>query len=278
MTDEEIREVEDIVNTKIRENISLREQQNVPVYEARESGAMMWFGEKYGEFVRIITFGEDFSKELCGGCHVGSTGEIGLFKLVAETSIASGIRRIEALTGAAAIAHVQKELQLLAEVREVLKNPKDLNKALQDLLDSNKKLNKELEKMAVLEAQIAKDELKQSVVKMGDLHFLGTTSNITSKEGIKQLSNGLSQEFENLVLVLGGINKGKALLTVAVDKNVVANYGLNAGNIIKAVSKEIQGGGGGQPVFATAGGKNPDGLEKAIALAKQLVEDAAQVK
>lgn len=278
MTDEEIREVEDIVNTKIRENISLREQQNVPIDEARASGAIMLFGEKYGESVRIITFGEDFSKELCGGCHVGATGEIGLFKLVGETSIASGIRRIEALTGAAAITYVQKELQLLADVRGALKNPKDLNKALQDLLDSNKKLNKDLEKMAVLEAQIAKDQLKQSVVKIGDLHFLGTTSNITSKDGIKQLSNGLSQEFDNLVLVLGGTNKGKALLTVAMDKKVVDNYGLNAGNIIKAVSKEIQGGGGGQAVFATAGGKNPDGLEKAIALAKQLVEDAAQVK
>lgn len=278
MTEEQVREVEDIVNAKIRENISLREQQNVPIEEARESGAMMLFGEKYGESVRIITFGEDFSKELCGGCHVGATGEIGLFKIVGETSIASGIRRIEALTGAAAIAYVQNELQLLADVRVALKNPKDLNKAMQDLLDSNKKLNKDLEKMAVLEAQIAKDQLKQSVVKIGDLHFLGTVSTITSKDGIKQLSNGLNQEFDNLVLVLGGLNKGKALLTVAMDKNVVDNYGLNAGNIIKAVSKEIQGGGGGQPVFATAGGKNPDGLEKAIALAKQLVEDAAQGK
>lgn len=277
MTEEQVREVEEIVNAKIRENISLREQQNVPIEEARQSGAMMLFGEKYGESVRIITFGEDFSKELCGGCHVGATGEIGLFKIVGETSIASGIRRIEALTGAEAIAYVQKELQLLTDVRGALKNPKDLNKAIQDLLDSNKKLSKDLEKMAVLEAQIAKDQLKQSVVKIGDLHFLGMTSTITSKDGIKQLSNGLSQEFDNLVLVLGGRNKGKALLTVAIDKNVVANYGLNAGNIIKAVSKEIQGGGGGQPVFATAGGKNPDGLEKAIALAKQLVEDAAQV-
>lgn len=278
MTEEQVREVEDIVNAKIRANIALREQQHVPIEEAEKSGAMMLFGEKYGESVRIITFGEDFSKELCGGCHVGATGEIGLFKVVGETSIASGIRRIEALTGEAAVAYVQKELQLLADVRGILKNPKDLNKALQDLLDSNKKLNKELEKMAVLEAEIAKDQLKQSVVKIGNLHFLGTISTITSKDGIKQLSNGLSQEFENLVLVLGGTNKGKALLTVAMDKNVVDNYGLSAGNIIKAVSKEIQGGGGGQPVFATAGGKNPDGLEKAIALAKQLVEEAAQVK
>ncbi|BDS14697.1 alanine--tRNA ligase [Aureispira anguillae] len=274
MTEEQIREVEEIVNDKIRANISLVEQANVPIDEARESGAMMLFGEKYGESVRIITFEEGFSKELCGGCHVKSTGEIGWFKLVTETSIASGIRRIEALTGAAAVAYVQDEMAKLSEIRALLKNPKNLAKALQDLLDTNKKLTKELDKMAVLEAQMAKDQLKQSVVKIGGLHFLGTTTSIVSKDGLKQLSNGLSQEFDNLVLVLGGVNKGKALLTVAVDKNVVDNYNLKAGDIIKAVAKEIQGGGGGQPVYATAGGKNPEGLNQAIAAAKELIEAA----
>jgi len=152
-----------------------------------------------------------------------------------------------------------------------------LNKAIQDLLVSNKKLKKDLERMAILEAKIAKDELKQSVVKINDLHFLGTISTITSKDGIKQLSNGLMQEFENLVLVLGGTKDGKASLTVAMNNNVVNNFGLNAGNMIKIISKKIEGKGGGQPVFASGSGKNPDGLEKAIALAKQLVEDATQV-
>ena len=278
MTDEELRQVEEIVNAKIRANIALVEQNNVPIEDAKNSGAMMLFGEKYGESVRIITFEEGFSKELCGGCHVDATGQIGFFKIVNEGAIAAGIRRVEAVTAGLAEAYVQKELTTLSGVRGLLKNPKNLEKSVQDLLDANKQLKKELEKMAVLEAQIAKDQLKQEVVKIGDIHFLGTTSTIVSKDGIKQLSNGLSQEFDNLVLVLGGTNKGKALLTVAMPKEVVDNYGLNAGKIIKAVSKEIQGGGGGQPVFATAGGKNPDGLATAIAQAKALVEDAAQVK
>lgn len=278
MTDEELRQVEEIVNAKIRANIALVEQNNVPIEEAKNSGAMMLFGEKYGESVRIITFEEGFSKELCGGCHVDATGQIGFFKIVNEEATGAGIRRIEAVTAGLAEAHIQKELTTLSGVRGLLKNPKNLEKSVQDLLDANKQLKKELEKMAVLEAQIAKDQLKQEVIKIGDIHFLGTTSSIVSKDGIKQLNNGLAQEFDNLVLVLGGTNKGKALLTVAMPKEVVDNYGLNAGKIIKAVSKEIQGSGGGQPVFATAGGKNPDGLATAIAQAKALVEDAAQVK
>lgn len=278
MTAEEIRTVEEIVNAKIRANISLVEQNNVPIDEAKASGAMMLFGEKYGESVRIITFEEGFSKELCGGCHVKSTGQIGLFKIVVETSIASGIRRIEALTGGAAMTYVQDELSKLAAVQSLLKNPKNLSQSVQDLLDTNKKLNKELDKMAILEAQLAKDELKKAVVKIGDLHFLGTTTSIVSKDGLKQLSNNLQQEFDNLVMVLGGVNKGKALLTVAVDKQVVDSYQLKAGDIIKAVAKEIQGGGGGQPVYATAGGKNPDGLSNAIAAAKGLIESTLQVK
>ena len=277
MTPEQILEVENIVNAKIRANIPLVEQANVPIDEARESGAMMLFGEKYGESVRIITFEEGFSKELCGGCHVKSTGQIGFFKLVQETAIAAGIRRIEAVTAGAAEAYIQKEMQALTEVRNLLKNPKSLNKAIQDLLDNNKKLKKDLEKLDVLEAQIAKSALKEQVVKIGNVHFLGTTSSVVSKDGIKQLNKELAQEFDNLILVLGGTNKGKALLTVAMDKTVVDNYGLNAGSIIKAVSREIKGGGGGQPVFATAGGKNPDGLPNAIAAAKQMVEEAVLV-
>jgi len=274
MTDEEIREVEAIVNAKIRANIKLVERNNVPISAAQESGAMMLFGEKYGETVRIIIFEQGFSSELCGGCHVDATGQIGFFKIVQETAIAAGIRRVEALTAGAAEAYVQDELSKLSDVRNSLKNPKDLGKAVNDLLDSNKKLRKDLEKMAVLEANMAKDKLKQAVVKIGGVHFLGTTTSIVSKDGIKQLSNGLLQEFDNLILVLGAENNGKALLTVAMAKSVVDTYGLKAGDIIKAVAKEIQGGGGGQPVYATAGGKNPAGLNKAIATAKKLVEDA----
>ncbi|MDC0230428.1 alanine--tRNA ligase [Aureispira] len=273
MTAEEITEVEKIVNAKIRANISLKEENNVPVDQARKTGAMMLFGEKYGESVRVITFEEGFSKELCGGCHVKSTGQIGLFKIVVETAIAAGIRRIEAITAESAESYVQNELAVLSEARNLLKNPKNLGKSIQDLLDSNKKLKKEIEKMAVLEAKMAKEELKKAIVKIGDVHFLGITTTIVSKDGIKQLSSELLQEFENLVLILGAVDNGKAMLTVAVDKNVVDYYKLNAGDVIRTVSKEIQGGGGGQPVYAMAGGKNPAGLNNAIATAKKIVEE-----
>ncbi|MCH2022258.1 MAG: alanine--tRNA ligase [Saprospiraceae bacterium] len=277
MTLDEIRKVEEIVNAKIRANISLKEENNVPVAQAKKAGAMMLFGEKYGESVRVITFEEGFSKELCGGCHVKSTGQIGVFKIVIESAIAAGIRRIEALTAESAEVYIQNELAALFEARSLLKNPKNLGKSIQDLLDSNKKLKKEIEKMAVLEAQIAKEGLKKAIVKIGDVHFLGIITTIVSKDGIKQLSSDLMKEIKNLVLVLGAKNKDKAILTVAVDTNVVKNYNLNAGNIIKTISKEIQGGGGGQPTYAMAGGKNPAGLNNAIAAVKQIVEEVVLV-
>ena len=273
MTDEELKAVEDIVNAKIRANIPLKEENNVPLEEARDSGAMMLFGEKYGESVRIITFDDEFSKELCGGCHVKATGEIGLFKLVSEGSVASGIRRIEALTGQAALDYVQKEADQLQAVRQALKNPKDLNKAVADLLQSNKQMQKELEKMALLEAKLAKGELEKQVEAIGGLHFLGATTSIVSKDGLKQLSNSLHQSVPNLVLVLGGENQGKALLTVSVDGTLVDKF--HAGKLVKVIAKHVNGGGGGKPVYATAGGKNPAGLNAALQAAKTLVEEQA---
>lgn len=279
MTEEEVQQVETLVNAKIRANISTVIQNNVPIEEAKASGAMMLFGEKYGESVRIVSFEENkdgYSKELCGGCHVASTGEIGYFKITVETSIASGIRRIEALTGKAASDYIQKEMELLAQVRELLKNPKNLVKSVEDLLDANKKLKKETEQIGQLQAQLAKGSLKDKVVQIGKVNFIGTQTDIVAKDAIKQLSNELSQEIENLVLVLGAENKGKAVITVCIPKEVVSNYDLHAGNIIKAVAAEIKGGGGGQPFFATAGGKNPAGLDNAIQKAKEIVEAAAQ--
>jgi alanyl-tRNA synthetase len=273
MTDEEIKAVETIVNAKIRANIPLKEENNVPLEEARESGAMMLFGEKYGESVRIITFDDAFSKELCGGCHVKATGEIGLFKLVSEGSVASGIRRIEALTGQAALDYVQKEAAQLQAVRQALKNPKDLDKAVADLLQSNKQMQKELEKMALLEAKLAKGDLEAKVQAIGGFNFLGATTSIVSKDGLKQLSNSLHQSVPNLVLVLGGENKGKALLTVSVDGALADKF--HAGKLVKAIAKHVNGGGGGKPVYATAGGKNPAGLDAALQAAKALVEEQA---
>jgi alanyl-tRNA synthetase len=233
----------------------------------------MLFGEKYGESVRIITFDDAFSKELCGGCHVKATGEIGLFKLVSEGSVASGIRRIEALTGQAALDYVQKEAAQLQAVRQALKNPKDLDKAVADLLQSNKQMQKELEKMALLEAKLAKGDLEAKVQAIGGFNFLGATTSIVSKDGLKQLSNSLHQSVPNLVLVLGGENKGKALLTVSVDGALADKF--HAGKLVKAIAKHVNGGGGGKPVYATAGGKNPAGLDAALQAAKALVEEQA---
>ncbi len=271
MTDEEIREVERMVNAKIRANIPLKEENNVPLEEARHSGAMMLFGEKYGESVRIITFDDDFSKELCGGCHVRATGEIGLFKITSEGSVASGIRRIEALTGQLALEHVQQQAQQLQALRQALKNPKDLNKAVTDLLQNNKQMQKDLDKMALLEAKLAKGDLEARVEGIGLLNFLGATTTIVSKDGLKQLSQSLHQAIPNLVLILGGENNGKALLTVSVAPEVVEKHQLHAGNIVKAVASHVNGGGGGKPVYATAGGKNPAGLSNAIQAARDIV-------
>lgn len=274
VTDEQIQQIEAIVNAKIRANISLKEQRNVPIAEAEQSGAMMLFGEKYGESVRIITFDDDYSKELCGGCHVNATGTIGQFKIVVETSVATGIRRIEALTAKAAEEYVQKELNLLAEVRGLLKNPKNLTKAVSDLQDANKKLKKDNEKIGVLQAKLAKDALKAKALKVGAITLITSETNIVAKDAIKQLSNDLEREFDNLVLVLGAENKGKALLTVTAAQSAVKEHNIHAGNIIKAIAREVNGGGGGQPFFATAGGKNPAGIPAALLKAQEMITTA----
>jgi alanyl-tRNA synthetase len=271
VTDEQIQAIEAIVNAKIRANISLKEQRNVPIAEAEKSGAMMLFGEKYGESVRIITFDDDYSKELCGGCHVDATGTIGLFKITVETSVATGIRRIEALTAKAAEDYVQKELNLLAEVKALLKNPKNLTKAVEDLQEANKKLKKDNEKIGVLQAQLAKGNLKAKALKIGAITLIASETDIVAKDAIKQLSNDLEREFDNLVLVLGANNNGKALLTVTAAQSAVKEHGIHAGNIIKTIAKEVNGGGGGQPFFATAGGKNPAGIPTALLKAQEMI-------
>jgi len=274
VTKEEIQEVEALVNAKIRANIAMVEQRAVPLEEAKASGAMMFFGEKYGETVRIITLDEDYSKELCGGCHVDRTGRIGLFKITVETSVATGIRRVEAVTAKAAETYVQKELTLLDEVRALFKNPKNLTKAVSDLQAANKKLQKENEQIGVLKAKLATGELVTKAEKIGDITFIGAHSEVKAKDAVKQLSKDLEQQLGDLVLVLGCDNKGKALLNIAISEGLTQAHDLHAGKLIKQAAKEIQGGGGGQPTFASAGGRNAAGLDKAIAKTKDLVGEA----
>jgi alanyl-tRNA synthetase len=269
----ELAKIESIVNAKITENIALKEE-NLPIEEAQKSGAMMLFGEKYGETVRVITFDDDFSKELCGGTHVQATGEIGLFKIVAESAVAAGVRRIEALTGKAAMDYLNAELAELNAVRETLKTSKDLAKRVEALQDDIKALQKEnealkLEKAADLQKTLRSEFVKVSTLR-GDgrgaeVNLLVKLLSIGDANAIKTLSANLEKEVGSAVIVFGSVNGDKPMLTIRISEDIVKSKNLNAGTMVRELAKEIKGGGGGQPVFATAGGTDTEGLAKALA-------------
>ncbi|WP_273445190.1 alanine--tRNA ligase [Neolewinella agarilytica] len=270
MTDEQIKQVETLVNEKIRQNIPLLERRDVPIAEAKNSGAMMLFGEKYGDAVRIITFDPDFSSELCGGTHVKHTGELGYCKITAEGGVAAGIRRIEAVTGAAAMAYVDERLATLAEIRTLVKGSSNPVKSVADLQDENRALKKEIEKMQAAAAGNVKGDLEKAFEDINGINFLAAKVPLSDAAAIKTLAFQLTGENENAFVLLGSENDGKALLTLAISKGM-AGEKLNAGTIIREIAKNIKGGGGGQPFFATAGGKDPGGLEAALAQAKLIV-------
>lgn len=268
LTHEEILEVENIVNREIRANHPLEESRNIPLEKAKEAGAMMLFGEKYGDVVRMIKFGS--SIELCGGIHVPSTSQIGTFKIVSEGSVAAGIRRIEAITSVAADQYINKQLDTLSEAKELLKNPKDINKAIQDLIDQNSKLQKEIDAMKKEQAKGAKDEILKSKKEINGVNFV--SANLAMDAGsVKDIAYQIKGQLENLFLVIGSYEEDKAMLTIMISDNLVQEKGLHAGNIIRELAKEIGGGGGGQPFFATAGGKNPSGIDNAIRKAEELL-------
>ncbi len=270
VSDEEIALIEKIVNAKIRENIALNERRNVPIAEATKLGAMALFGEKYGEFVRVITFDPNYSVELCGGTHVAATGQIGLFKIVAESSVAAGVRRIEAYTSVKAEAYINEQIDTLAAVKELLKQPKDITKALESLLNEKSLLQKEVEQFRLQALQNTKNQLLTKVENQGELNLLIDEVSVHSAEELKTLAYELKAKVANLYLVLGAVIEGKPQLAVMIADELVAKHNLNAVNIVKDLAKEIQGGGGGQAFFATAGGKNAEGLPKAIEKAKAL--------
>lgn len=272
LTDEEIKEVEGIVNEKVRANIPLKEERNVAYQQALDSGVTALFGEKYGDFVRVITFDDAFSKELCGGTHVKSTGQIGYFKIVAESAVAAGVRRIEAITGAKAEAYIRQQDELLKQLKEILKNPQDLSKSVEALVEENSRLKKEVEKAVSEKASGLKDELKAKATAINGVNFIAEKVALPNAEAIKNLAFQLKDVVNNLVLVLAADIEGKPSLTVMISENIVKDKGFNAGNMVRELAKEIQGGGGGQPFYATAGGKNVAGLDAALAKAKTLVE------
>ena len=270
MTKEEIAKVEQIVNQKIRENIVLDERRSVPIEEAKTLGAMMLFGEKYGDSVRVITFDEQYSRELCGGTHVKATGQIGLFKIVSEAAVAAGVRRIEAITADAAQELVDS-WQISIESLEKTFSSKDILKSVNQLINEKADLLKKLELFENEKTITLKNELKGKIVAKESTNQLIQLVNISNAEQLKNLSFQLKTEVDNLFCVLGCVLNEKPMLSVIISDNLVKEKGLHAGNIIKELAKEIKGGGGGQPFYATAGGNDVNGLQAAIEKAKSFI-------
>jgi alanyl-tRNA synthetase len=271
VNDEEMEKIEARVNEKIRENIALEESREIPIEEAKKAGAMMLFGEKYGDLVRMITFDPDFSRELCGGTHVNNTGEIGLFKIISESAVAAGIRRIEAVTAETAEAYIKSELEELQQVRQLFKNASQVVRQVQDLQGENKKLKKEVEALMAEQANALKDQLKNKVEEKNGYSFLAARLPLKDNATIKNLAYQLEKELGEVVIVFGAVIKEKPQLMVVISKSLTESQGLNAGSMIRELAKEIQGGGGGQPFFATAGGKNIEGLDAALSKAEEMI-------
>jgi alanyl-tRNA synthetase len=268
VTEQEIAQIETIVNQKIRENILLKEERDVPYQQALDSGVTALFGEKYGDYVRVITFDDGFSKELCGGTHVKATGSIGFFKIISESAVAAGVRRIEAITGEGVEKYINEQSQLVQQLKELLKNPKDIAKSIETLLEENNRLKKEIEKSANEKASGLKTELAQKVEQVNGINFIAQKVALPNAEAIKTLAYQLKDIVSDLFLVLAADIDGKPNLTVMIAEKLVKERGLNAGNIIRELAKEVQGGGGGQPFFATAGGKDVTGLDRALEKAR----------
>ncbi len=269
MEDEEIEKVEGMVNQMIEEAIGLEEYRSIAIEEAKAKGAMALFGEKYGDTVRMIQFGD--SRELCGGIHVQNTSEIRLFKIKSESAIAAGIRRVEAITSEKAIAFFEEAEQVKSEIAELMKNPKDLVKSVQELMDKNTALSKEIEKLKSEKAGAFKKELATKIEDINGINFLGIKTDLDAGS-IKNILFQLKAEKDNLFAIIGTEDNGKAVLSIAISDDLVASKEMDAGKIVRDLAgKHIQGGGGGQKFFATAGGRNADGLQPAIEEAKNLL-------
>ncbi|MGC6428302.1 MAG: alanine--tRNA ligase [Flavobacteriales bacterium] len=268
VSENEIQTIEHKVNSMIRANYSLNEFRDYPINKAKEMGAIALFGEKYGKTVRVIKFDE--SVELCGGTHVDSTGKISIFKILSEGAVASGVRRIEAITGLKALNFYEQQLHLNNELKSILKT-NDVLKSVKKLIENNQNLVQQLEKFELAKASDVKMDLIQSKKEINGVNLIAAQVSLDSKS-IKNLSFELINQDSNLMLVLASNQNDKVVLSVSISKPLVEQRGLHAGNIIKKISKEIDGGGGGQAFFATAGGKNPDGIKNAIQKAIEFLD------
>ncbi len=271
LSKEDIGAVEKIVNAKIRENIPLHEERAMPIAQAKTMGAMALFGEKYGDFVRVVTFDPAFSIEFCGGTHVAASGQIGLFKITSESAIAAGVRRIEAITADKAETWFYEKLQLLDEVSDALKNPKDLLKGLKNLVEENQSLKKDSSELSKIKGGQVKEDLLKNAEVINGITWISAKLDLDT-DTIKNLAFELRNSAENVFVVLANETDGKAGLTVAVSDALVKAGKLNAGTIVREIAKEVEGGGGGQPHIATAGGKNPAGIRAALEKARMIMD------
>ena len=269
MTPEEIRQVEKIVNRKIRENIPNVTYAEIPIDEAKAMGATALFGEKYGDKVRVVVFDKDYSMELCGGCHTSATGNIGMFKIVSEGAIAAGIRRIEAITGEAVEQYLDEQLDLIGQLRETVK-ANDLVKGVVSLNEQNAALRKEVEHLMQEKAQATAESLMMKAVEHEGCRLIVERLTVTGDQ-LRNIAVILKQLNENTLAILGSVSEGKPALCLLLPAAYAEAKGLDATKLIREVAKEIQGGGGGQPTLCVAGGRNADGLTKAMEMLKERV-------
>jgi alanyl-tRNA synthetase len=271
VSEDDLIAVERVVNMKIMENIPLKEQRSVYYPDAIASGVTALFGEKYGDYVRVITFDDNFSKELCGGTHVKATGEIGFFKILSESAVAAGVRRIEAITSFNSLNYIQEQSKMVQDVKDLLKNPNDITKSIADLLEENNRLKKAQEKAVLQKASGLKQGLADKAQVINGINFIAERVELPNADAVKNLAYQIKDIVSDLFLVLAADIDGKPNLTVMLSENLVKEKGLNAGNIVRELAKEIQGGGGGQPFFATAGGKDVSGIDRALEKAKSFI-------
>ncbi len=271
VTEKELEKISMLVNAMIRENIPRDELREVPLEEARRMGAISLFGEKYGERVRVIRFGE--SAELCGGTHVEATGSIGLFLITTETAVAAGVRRIEAVTGRRAEQLVYERSRTLDELKEILKVNKKITTRVKELLEENKRAAAGLEECRRERLGQIKEQLLAGAEKRGQALLVHGVIDLPDPKMMRDLAFRMKNEVPGLVLVAGTGTGGKPLVAVMIAEAVMKEKDLDAREIIRAVAPEIQGGGGGQPFYATAGGKNPDGLEQVVRKAVELIRE-----
>ena len=271
LSQEELERIEQIVNQKVTAAIPLQEYRDVPIEEAKGMGAMALFGEKYGEFVRVIVFDPSYSVELCGGTHASSTSEIQVFKILSEGSVAAGIRRIEALTAEGALDFFQEKVATLDRIGSQLKSSKPLDEAVEDLLQRNKELEKQLRELNAEKVGQLKQELLGKSTSHNNIQLITELVSVPSSDELKQLSFDLRKSTQNTLIVLGTVVNDKPLLSVILSDDLAQKKTYNAGQMIRTLAKEIQGGGGGQDFYATAGGKNKGGLQKALDKVVELV-------